>query len=70
MDLGLSSDIYESFRLFQGRVMAQYDQLANDFGFTVVDATRNVYEQQQSIRALIARTVDLARYRSRAPRWT
>jgi dTMP kinase len=70
MDLGLSPDIYESFRIFQGRVMEQYDQLASEFGFTVVDATRNVYEQQQSIRALIARTVDLARYRSRAPRWT
>jgi dTMP kinase len=68
MDLGLSPDIYESFRLFQGRVMQQYDQLADEFGFTVVDATRNVYELQQSIRALIARTIDLARYRSRAPR--
>ena len=69
MDLGLSQDIYESFRIFQGRVMEQYDLLAQEFEFTVVDATRNVYEQQQSIRALIARTIDLARFRSRAPRW-
>ena len=69
MDLSLSSDIYESFRLFQARVMEQYDSLADEFGFTVVDATRNVYEQQQTIRALISRHVDLARFRSRAPRW-
>lgn len=69
MDLGLSTDIYESFRVFQARVMDQYDSLADEFGFTVVDATRNVYEQQQSIRALISRSLDLASFRSRAPRW-
>jgi dTMP kinase len=69
MDLGLSTDIYESFRAFQARVMDQYDRLANEFGFTVIDATRNVYEQQQSIRTLITRSLDLASFRSRAPRW-
>lgn len=69
MDLKLSPEIYESFRLFQRRVSEEYDLLAEEFEFTVIDATRNVYEQQQSIRALIARTIDLARYRSRAPRW-
>jgi dTMP kinase len=65
MDLGLSPDIFESFRLFQGRVMEQYDTLADEFGFTVVDATHNVHEQQQQIRKLIAESIDLARYRTR-----
>lgn len=69
MDLGLSSDIYESFRIFQARVMEQYDALAGEFAFTVIDATRNVYEQQQSIRAMIGQQVDLAQFRTRAPRW-
>jgi dTMP kinase len=68
MDLGLSSDINESFRLFQGMVVQQYDQLAEEFRFTVVDATRNVHQQQQWIRSLISRRVDLARFRSRVPR--
>lgn len=65
MDLNLSPDIYESFRLFQGRVMEQYDRLADEFGFTVVDATRNAHEQQQHIRKLIVDSIDLARYRTR-----
>jgi dTMP kinase len=68
MDLSLSPDIHESFRLFQGMVMEQYDHLADEFRFTVVDATRNVYEQQQWIRSLISRRVDLSRFRSRVPR--
>jgi dTMP kinase len=69
MDLGLSADIYDSVRQVQARVMGQYDALANEFGFTVIDATRNVYDQQQTIRALISSSIDLARFRSRAPRW-
>ena len=69
MDLNLSPDIYQSFRIFQGRVVDEYDELAREFDFTVIDATRNVYDQQQHIRALIQRSVDLAQFRSRAPRW-
>ena len=65
MDLDLSPDIQESFRMFQGRVMDQYDKLTDEFGFTVVDATRNAHAQQQQIRKLIADSIDLARYRTR-----
>jgi dTMP kinase len=68
MDLDLSTDISESFRIFQGLVMQQYDRLADEFKFTVVDATRNVYEQQQWIRTLISRRVDLSQFRTRVPR--
>jgi dTMP kinase len=68
MDLGLSPDIHESFRLFQEQVAAQYDSLAEEFSFTTVDATRNVHQQQREVRAIIAAGVDLARYRTRVPR--
>lgn len=68
MDLGFSPDIYESFRLFQGRVLDEYDELAQEFGFVTVDATRDVQSQQQEVRQIITRGVDLARYRSRVPR--
>ena len=70
MDLDLSPDINESFRIFQGRIMEQYDGLAEEFGFTVIDATRNVNEQQQTVRKLIAEQIDLARYRTKATQWT
>jgi dTMP kinase len=69
MDLGLSPDINESFRIFQGRIMQEYDGLAEEFGFTVIDATRNVNEQQQTVRKLISDQVDLARYRTKVTQW-
>jgi dTMP kinase len=68
MDLGLSSDIYESFRLFQGRVMDQYEKLADEFGFIRIDATRNVHDQQVEVREIIGEGIDMSRYRTRVAR--
>jgi dTMP kinase len=68
MDLGISTDIEESFRLFQHRVMEQYDMLADEFGFLRIDATRNVHDQQDEVRRIISDGIDLSHYRSRTVR--
>ncbi|MBP7295051.1 MAG: dTMP kinase [Acidobacteria bacterium] len=65
MDLGLSPDIYDSFRIFQSRVMAQYDLMADEFSFTVVDATRPIHDQQKIVRGIVADRIDLARFRGK-----
>lgn len=54
MDLGLSSDIRESFKLFQQRIMEQYDAMIDEFGLTVVDGTRSIEEQQAEVRRLVS----------------
>ena len=53
LDLGLSSDPYESFRLFQKEILQEYDKIADEFGLTVVDATLPLTEQQEMIRELV-----------------
>jgi len=53
MDLGLSPDPYECFRLFQGRILAEYRRMVDEFGLTVIDATRPLVQQQQQVRALV-----------------
>lgn len=50
MDLGLSPDLQTSFRIFQGRVIEEYDRLAEEYGFHVIDATRPIEEQQEEVR--------------------
>ena len=62
MDLNLSPDIYESFRIFQGRVMEQYDRMAEEYRFTIIDATRKIHEQQEIVRRLVSRKLDLAKF--------
>ena len=53
MDLGLSRDPAESFRLFQSRVLDIYDQLTVQFGLRVVDATGDIPSQQKTVRRMV-----------------
>jgi dTMP kinase len=66
MDLRLSSDPYESFRIFQGRLLDQYLAMSTEFGFHVIDANRPVEAQQSVLRQLVADRIDMSRYQSRA----
>ena len=53
MDLGLSDDPAESFRLFQGRILDEYEQMIPEFGLTVIDATLPVEAQQAQVRQIV-----------------
>jgi dTMP kinase len=55
MDLGLSRDVEESFRIFQGRILDEYEAMAREVGFHIVDATRSIEEQQRRMREIVVR---------------
>src|SRR6202022_4478488 len=44
MDLGLSSDPQESFKLFQQRIVSEYESMVKEFGLTAMDATLPIPE--------------------------
>jgi dTMP kinase len=54
LDMGWSTNPVESFRLFQGKVLDEYDQLVNEFGLEVVDAGGSITHQQRIVRTLVA----------------
>jgi dTMP kinase len=58
MDLGLSDDMRESFELFQGRIIGEYDAMAAEFGFTVMDGARPIEEQQSKMRRIVQQVLD------------
>jgi dTMP kinase len=62
MDLRLSTDPRESFRLFQERLLEQYLWMSADFGFHVVDATQPIEAQQQLIRRLVETLIQPSRF--------
>lgn len=66
MDLGLATDIRESFRLFQKVIMKQYDSMVKEFGLTVMDATKPIPEQQHRMRELVMPYLE-GIHRHRAP---
>ena len=53
MDLGLSADPIQSFRMFQSKVLERYDEITGEFGLTVIDGKRSVVEQQREMRRLV-----------------
>src|SRR5512141_777178 len=63
MDMRLSTDPYESFRIFQGRMLEQYLAMSTEFNFTLIDANQMVEAQQAVVRELVARKLDLAKFR-------
>ncbi|MEI6393369.1 MAG: thymidylate kinase [Verrucomicrobiota bacterium] len=62
MDLHLSSDPYESFRIFQGRILEQYLAMSTEFNFLVIDANQAVETQQAVVRELVTQRVSLANF--------
>jgi len=62
MDLNLSPDPYESFRVFQGRIFEQYLAMSTEFGFTMIDANQRIEEQQGVVRRIVTAKVDLKSY--------
>lgn len=57
MDLGLARDVEESFRIFQGRILDEYDAMAEEMGFHVIDATLSIEQQQKIMRDIVMREV-------------
>jgi dTMP kinase len=62
MDMRLSTDPYESFRIFQGRILEQYLAMRDEFNFVTIDANLTVEPQQQRARELIAKRIDLKKF--------
>src|SRR5277367_1040973 len=62
MDLGLSFDRAESFRIFQGMIMEQYDRMTESDNFVVMDGTMKVNRLQKKMREIAGERVALDRY--------
>jgi dTMP kinase len=53
MDLRLSGNSDESFRLFQGRIIEEYEKIVPEYEVTAIDATQPIEEQQTLMRQLV-----------------
>jgi dTMP kinase len=52
MDLGLSDNKVTSFRLFQQRIINEYELMVDEYGLNVIDGTLPVETQQDQIRLI------------------
>jgi len=59
MDMGWSSNLVDSFRIFQGKVLDEYDKLVDEYGLSVVNATSSITDQQRVFRKLISQHLQI-----------
>jgi dTMP kinase len=59
MDMRWSTDPVESFKMFQSKISMEYERMRDKFGFVVIDAGRTIPDQQEEVRGIIRRKIDL-----------
>lgn len=64
MDLGLHTDPSESYRLFQAKIMTEYERLVGEYGLNVMDAQLPVEVQQRLLRKTVLKHLNGVRRRS------
>ena len=60
LDMGWSANVTESFRIFQSKVLEEYDQLVDEFNLSVIDAAGSITDQQHQFRRLVSEQLERA----------
>jgi dTMP kinase len=50
LDMGWSANATDSFRIFQSKVLEEYDRIVDEHGLAVIDARGSITEQQRRLR--------------------
>ena len=49
-DIGLSTDFYESFKMYQRKILAEYSGMEEEFGFDTIEGTTSIDSIQSTMR--------------------
>lgn len=59
MDIHCADNLYDSFCIYQSRIIEQLDRMAEEYGFIVIDANRSVEEVFEDLREQIRQSEGL-----------
>ena len=59
LDMGWSTNAVESFRMFQGKVLDEYDRIVDEYGLSVIHASGSITEQQRVFRRLVSQHLEI-----------
>jgi len=54
LDMDWTDDAEESFKIFQGKILGEYDKMVDEYGLTKIDATKSIEIQQREMRKIVA----------------
>jgi dTMP kinase len=67
MDMKLGDDIHDSFRAYQRHLLKEYQALAEEFGFLVLDARKQVDVIQRELRRTVSAFLEVSDVPSMGP---
>lgn len=50
-DIGMSTDLYQSFKLYQSKIIFEYERMIDEYQFKVIDASSHPQHVQKLLRA-------------------
>ncbi len=63
MDMGLAYNPSESFKIFQGMIMEEYDKMTQSDRFVVMDGSLDVHQLQKIMRKIVKEKINLNRFK-------
>ena len=57
MDLGLADNLFDSFCIYQKRIIRELDQMAEEYGFVTVDASRSIQAVFEDLKKEILKVI-------------
>ena len=66
MDLRLGEDLFDSFSRYQTAMIQEFERMSKEFGFTVIDARRDIDSVQTDLREAIGSVVTTKKGAARA----
>lgn len=52
-DIGMSTDLYQSFKLYQSKILHEYERMTEEFKFKVIDSLQPIESVQKSLRTSV-----------------
>lgn len=58
-DIGLSTDFYKSFQIYQGKCLEAYQKMINEYGFISIDGTKSPKEIHKKITSHVGNLLEI-----------
>lgn len=57
-DIGMSTDLYQSFKLYQSKIVHEYERMAEEFQFKIIDASMHPQHVQKLLRGNLRKLLE------------
>ncbi|MBY0358017.1 MAG: dTMP kinase [Candidatus Obscuribacterales bacterium] len=57
-DIGMSTDLYQSFKLYQSKILHEYERMKEEFKFKMIDASQPLEQVQKLLRTNVRQLLE------------